>query len=90
MDPPREEPSTTTGKSFQDNASREGATQKAPSLSDHHGLGFHLENSPKRREEGEKSDAFNKVSDARPRASPSPARKRAKAFVFTLIPIQRR
>jgi len=44
-DPPREEPSTTTGKSFQDNASREGATQKALSSFDQHGLGFHLESS---------------------------------------------
>jgi hypothetical protein len=41
-------------KSFQDNASREGAMRKAPSLSDQNGLGFHLESSPKRRAYGER------------------------------------
>jgi hypothetical protein len=63
VDPRWREQATTTGKSFQDNASREGATQRGAAVIRPKWSRF----SPRKLAEeegiGGKSDAFNKVSD---------------------------
>jgi len=64
MDPLRKAQATTIDKSFQDNASREGATQKSAAVVRPPWSRFSPGNLTDEESIGLKSDAFNKVSDA--------------------------
>jgi len=59
----REEPSTTTGKSFQDDAFKKGATQKSAAIVRPTWSRFSPGHLTEEVGKGEESDAFNNVSD---------------------------